>query len=178
LSTYVHAKHCRLVLRGLTTITSTPANSALSSTNARNCAKLQPEILARWALRNRVRSEARANRTIAPQSARNDGDAAHGHLRRELEPGSKLAVVPLLQFVLVGASARVRDVGQPICGSVESMDGRIEQCRLIDVGNELRLDGELHDRHSAYHCRVPYAWQCAAALPPRPEGRSLRAEPW
>src|SRR5882672_5874964 len=92
------------------------------------------------------------------------GDAADGHLSRESEIFTQLAVVELLQFDLVGRLEAEGFAGEPIGGGVERCHCGGKFFGLLFVRQESSLQGQFHGaKHNTsgatYH--LIYRWRSA-----------------
>jgi hypothetical protein len=88
--------------------------------------------------------EARANGFISAIGFANLSDTADGHLRGEAEVITQLSVVELLKFDLVSDLEAESFACEPIGGVVESPNRGGKLFRLISIGQQLCLQGQLH----------------------------------
>ena len=126
-----HSGQVRLVLRGSTATTGTPAIAALYSTNSRNWKKAQPE------------SRLRCSPPLAETRSR-----IPSRFSRPIPRPVPLAVSTIflaMDTELVGLVASKAFGGDPIASLVEPFDDRAERPRLFGVRQELDLDSEFHD---------------------------------
>jgi len=88
--------------------------------------------------------EARANGFVSAIGFADLSDTADGHLRRESEVITQLAVVELLKFDLVSGLEAESFACEPIGGSVESPHRGGKLFGLIPIRQQLCLQGQLH----------------------------------
>jgi len=120
-----------------------------------------------------VQLEDRAARLVAPEDLDRLADGAHGHLGGQAEPFAQVAIAAVVDGRLGVDLGLETDPGGMRGRRVEVLHGGQEQAALSSIREETQLQGQLHGGKDRTDC-VP-CQPAGSALPPRPEGRGIRA---